>query len=58
MFAIGLFLFTLRNQAPVVLSEIVSNLFLLPGLMLFSLVMLFDQLARAVHRLWLRGDAC
>lgn len=36
MFAIGLFLFALRNQAPVVLSEIVSNLFLLPGLMLFN----------------------
>ena len=36
MFAIGLFLFTLRNQAPVVLTEIVSNLFLLPGLMLFN----------------------
>lgn len=36
MFAIGLFLFSLRNQAPVVLSEIVSNLFLLPGLMLFN----------------------
>ena len=33
-------------------------LVLFPGLMLFSLVMLFDQLARAVHRLWLRGDAC
>ena len=36
MFAIGLFLFALRNQVPVVLSEIVSNLFLLPGLMLFT----------------------
>ena len=36
MFAIGLFLFALRNQVPVVLSEIVSNLFLLPGLMLFN----------------------
>lgn len=36
MFAIGLFLFALRNQAPVVLTEIVSNLFLLPGLMLFN----------------------
>lgn len=36
MFAIGLFLFALRNQAPVVLSEIVSNGFLLPGLMLFN----------------------
>jgi peptide/nickel transport system permease protein len=33
-------------------------LVLFPGLMLFSLVMLFDQFARAVHRLWLRGDAC
>lgn len=36
MFAIGLFLFSLRNNAPVVLTEIVSNLFLLPGLMLFN----------------------
>lgn len=36
MFAIGLFFFALRNQAPVVLTEIVSNLFLLPGLMLFN----------------------
>ena len=36
MFAIGLFLFALRNQAPVFLTEIVSNLFLLPGLMLFD----------------------
>lgn len=36
MFATGLFLFSLRTQAPVVLSEIVSNLFLLPGLMLFN----------------------
>ncbi len=36
MFAIGLFLFALRNQAPAVLTEIVSNLFLLPGLMLFN----------------------
>ena len=36
MFAFGLFLFALRNQAPVVLTEIVSNLFLLPGLMLFN----------------------
>lgn len=33
-------------------------LVLFPGLMLFLLVMLFDQLARAVHRLWLRGDTC
>lgn len=33
-------------------------LVLFPGLMLFSTVMLFDQLARAVHRLWLRGDIC
>lgn len=33
-------------------------LVLFPGLMLFSLVMLFDQFARAVHRLWLRGDVC
>ncbi|SFN57732.1 diguanylate cyclase (GGDEF) domain-containing protein [Formivibrio citricus] len=36
MFAIGLFLFALRNQASVVLTEIVSNLFLLPGLLLFN----------------------
>jgi len=36
MMAIGLFLFALRNLVPVVLSEIVSNLFLLPGLMLFN----------------------
>lgn len=36
MFAIGLFLFSLRNHAPVVLTEVVSNLFLLPGLMLFN----------------------
>ena len=36
MFAIGLFLFALRTQAPAVLTEIVSNLFLLPGLMLFN----------------------
>ena len=36
MFAIGLFLFALRNQAPVILTEIVSNIFLLPGLMLFN----------------------
>ena len=36
MFAIGLFLFSLRNLVPAVLSEIVSNIFLLPGLMLFN----------------------
>ncbi len=36
MFAIGLFLFALRNLVPAVLSEVVSNLFLLPGLMLFN----------------------
>ncbi len=36
MFAIGLFLFSMRNNAPVVLTEIVSNLFLLPGLMFFN----------------------
>ena len=36
MFAIGLFLFAQRTQAPAVLTEIVSNLFLLPGLMLFN----------------------
>ena len=36
LFAVGLFLFSLRNQVPVALSEIVSNLFLLPGLMLFN----------------------
>ena len=33
-------------------------LVLFPGLMLFILVMLFDQLARAVQRLWLRNDKC
>ena len=36
MFAIGLFLFALRSQAPVLLTEIVSNMFLLPGLLLFN----------------------
>ncbi|MGE5385199.1 MAG: GGDEF domain-containing protein [Betaproteobacteria bacterium] len=36
LFAIGLLLFAFRNQAPVVLTEIVSNLVLLPGLMLFN----------------------
>lgn len=36
MFAIGLFLFALRNLAPVIVTEVVSNLFLLPGLMLFN----------------------
>lgn len=36
MFAIGLFLFSLRNHASATLTEIVSNLFLLPGLMLFN----------------------
>lgn len=36
MFAVGLLLFALRNLAPIVLTEIVSNLFLLPGLMLFN----------------------
>ena len=36
MFAIGLFLFALRNQVPVFLSEVLSNLFLLPGLMCFN----------------------
>lgn len=36
MFAIGLFLFSLRNNVPVVISEIFSNVFLLPGLMLFN----------------------
>lgn len=36
LFAIGLFLFSLRTQVPLVLSEIVSNFFLLPGLMLFN----------------------
>ncbi|WP_176785771.1 GGDEF domain-containing protein [Propionivibrio dicarboxylicus] len=35
-FATGLFLFALRNVAPPVLSEVASNLFLLPGLMLFN----------------------
>ena len=36
MFAIGLFMFALRNLAPVVVTEVASNLFLLPGLMLFN----------------------
>ncbi len=36
LFAIGLSLFALRNLVSPVLSEIVSNLFLLPGLMLFT----------------------
>ncbi len=36
LFAIGLLFFALRNQAPVFVSEVVSNLFLLPGLMLFN----------------------
>lgn len=36
MFATGLLLFSLRNVAPVVLTEVVSNLFLLPGLMIFN----------------------
>ncbi|TGD17196.1 peptide ABC transporter permease, partial [Salmonella enterica subsp. enterica serovar Poona] len=33
-------------------------LVLFPGLMLFTLVMLFDQFARAIQRLWLRSDVC
>lgn len=37
LFAIGLFLFSLRNQVPQALSEIASNLFLLPGMMLFNI---------------------
>lgn len=36
LFAIGLFLFSLRTRAPVVLTEIAANLVLLPGLMLFN----------------------
>lgn len=36
MIAAGLFLFALRGVGPVVLTEIVSNLFLLPGMMLFN----------------------
>lgn len=36
LFATGLFLFALRNVAPVLVSEVLSNLFLLPGLMLFN----------------------
>ena len=36
LFAIGLFLFALREMASVVLTEVVSNLFLLPGLLLFN----------------------
>lgn len=33
-------------------------LVLFPGMMLFILVILFDQFARAVHCLWLKGDTC
>ncbi|NDO83857.1 peptide ABC transporter permease [Citrobacter sp. NCU1] len=33
-------------------------LVLFPGLMLFMLVMLFDQFARAIQRLWLRNASC
>lgn len=29
-----------------------------PGVMLFALVMLFDQFAKTIHRLWLRNDTC
>jgi diguanylate cyclase (GGDEF)-like protein len=36
MFAMGLFLFSLRNNVPVFVSENVSNFFLLPGLMIFN----------------------
>lgn len=36
LFAIGLFLFALRTRVPPVVSEILSNLFLLPGLMIFN----------------------
>lgn len=36
MSAVGLFLFSLRNQAPVVLTEVAADLFLLPGTMLFN----------------------
>lgn len=37
LFAIGLFLFALRTQVPALLSEIISNVFLLPGLLIFNL---------------------
>ena len=36
LFAIGLFLFALRTQVPTVISESLSNLFLLPGLLIFN----------------------
>ena len=36
MFAFGLFLFALRNQVSPVISEIASNFFLLPGLVVFN----------------------
>lgn len=38
--------------------SMVLVLVLFPGLMLFTLVMLFDQFARATQRLWLRSDVC
>ena len=34
--AVGLFLFTLRGQAPALVSELMSNVFLLPGWMIFN----------------------
>ncbi len=33
-------------------------LVLFPGLMVFTLVRLCDQFARAIQRLWLRSDVC
>ena len=36
MFAVGLFLFSLRNNVPVIVSETLSNVFLLPGLLIFN----------------------
>lgn len=36
MFATGLFLFSLRNIVPPFLTEVVSNVLLLPGLMIFN----------------------
>ena len=56
LFAIGLFLFALRNLAPVFVTEVISNLFLLPGLMLFNfgIVKAANDNARNYH---LQGPA-
>lgn len=52
MFAIGLFLFALRNLAPVELTEIVSNLFLLPGLMLLNFWYRQSHRPKATAHFW------